>query len=341
MRRFALLILGLLLLSPGALAQSNVDILFFACETQAVIDLSGTMDPGFDLYYQVFRNAGATGEQLTPLRRVPVDGDYAVSDRVNYSGEATLGFSQIASVSVGIAREGNPDSTTFETVVDDLQDGCAEPTNPLVGSVEAQQQGAESGEEVVHSGILTPDGGFLNPRVVRDPADEPIVQIGARESDIERLEPEGRTANPGLIFAECQENPEADPGIIYDTDPILVFWSWFAKTPQQVRDHIEHAQYDVKLNGQIFPRVDVSPVVQRQGLYWVFYTVNLGDAWEPGTYGISFNITWDEPISDGFEEFGPGTDNERYSSGCEFQVQPNPWGIDVVHQNPSIPLRQP
>ena len=67
--------------------------------------------------------------------------------------------------------------------------------------------------------------------------------------------------------------------------------------------------------------------------------MNLGDKWEPGHYHINFALTWSAAISDGYEEFGPGTENELLDSGCSFSIQQNPWGIEVLHEQPSIPLK--
>jgi hypothetical protein len=54
-------------------------------------------------------------------------------------------------------------------------------------------------------------------------APEPLVKIGARSAQ--------RSQTAGLIFAECDRYPLTDPGVLYDTDDLVVFWSWFAKTP--------------------------------------------------------------------------------------------------------------
>ena len=74
--------------------------------------------------------------------------------------------------------------------------------------------------------IVSPFGGFLNPDLEITP--EPIVVIGARPH------PAYRSPTPGLVFAECTEAlPRAMPGVIYDTDNVVIFWSWFARTEEQ------------------------------------------------------------------------------------------------------------
>ena len=89
-------------------------------------------------------------------------------------------------------------------------------------------------EPIRSSGIFTPGGGVLNEVFGRP--QEALVQIGARPSENERIE--GRTSDPGLIFAECDAFPLADPGRLFDTDNLTVFWSWFASTPALAREHL-------------------------------------------------------------------------------------------------------
>src|SRR4051812_32683781 len=56
---------------------SSVTIFAVICENQAVVNLSGTMEPNFDVFYQVYSGPQATGTALTGLRRVQVNGTYA------------------------------------------------------------------------------------------------------------------------------------------------------------------------------------------------------------------------------------------------------------------------
>ena len=67
--------------------------------------------------------------------------------------------------------------------------------------------------------------------------------------------------------------------------------------------------------------------------------MNLGDKWTPGSYYIRFTLTWAKAITDGYEDFGPGTANERMDSGLQFEIQANPYGIHIMPENPSYPLK--
>lgn len=315
---------------------STINWFYTACEDRMVIDLDGTIQTGYDVYFQAFDGFGGTGNPLTGLRRVSVNGDYAVSQVVNYTGGTTKVLGQPVSVVISMARETDPENTIFSEPSDDFIGECHEPSSTLTTSQDLTSGEFAPGEVVSFARVWTPAGTRLNP--VYYTAPEPIVQIGARPSDTRIV---GRTTNPGLIFAECRDVQGADPGVIFDTDEIVVFWSWFARTPQQVQDHINNAQYFITLNGQAFPDVSVSPIRTIDGSvnYWVFYTVNLGDRWRPGGYGINFRLEWVNPISDGYDDYGPGTEIEFLDSGCYFEVTPNPYGVTVQYQQPSVPLK--
>ncbi|MDQ7027556.1 MAG: hypothetical protein Q9P44_18585 [Anaerolineae bacterium] len=366
MRKILLLclLLGLMVFGGAVSAQdgsptSTISYLFVACENHAVIDFEGTMQPGYDIYVQVFLAQGASGTQLTNLIRVSVNNEYQVSQTLNYANGQTVLIGQFASAQISMARENDPSSTIFSDTVQDAQDNCAEPSFPSADTTDAGSSGSsittpiidpvtgnvidfETAEVVGSSGIFTPDGGVLNDIIVRQA--ESVVQIGARPS--EQVEFVGRTADPGLIFAECDLFAGANPGLLWDTDNLTVFWSWFAATPELVQEHLDTAQYEVFFTSpytyrQIFPRILVSQITQREdGNYWVFYTANLGDGFRPGQYRIDYYVTWNRAISDGYETFGPGTQNEGLLSTCTFNVEVNPFGLEIRRDNPTVPLQR-
>lgn len=339
---YSLIFSALLASASFTAAQSNVDIFFVACDTQAVIDFRGTMQSGLDIYYQVFSNAGASGAALTDQRQVAVSDDYTVSQVIAYADGATVSAGSFASVRVSIARESDASRTVYETIVDDINDGCAEPAYSTVDSQTTATAEGTPNPFVLPDGvrpIRAPGSGFIfPPAIAPGTTGEPAVVIGARPSEQVEV---GRTNRPGLIFAECDQFSQANPGLIYDTDNITIFWSWFARTPAQVRDHIANARYSITLNGQPLPGARVSDIETREGSinYWVFYTVDLGDKWQPGRYGISFKLEWEQAISDGYDDYGPNTPNPLIASSCTFDILPNPYGVVVVHENPKFPLQ--
>jgi hypothetical protein len=250
-----------------------------------------------------------------------------------------------ASVQVSIARETNSSSTIFQTTVSDVNDGCNSPQFPPGTSIDTGAAGAFPNPEVgstavpfttlpsgVGSGILSPFGGYLNATYVQ----QGQVVIGPRD-----VATPLRTSNPGLIFAECNDAwPAADPGLLYDSDNIIVFWSWFTRTAEQMQAHIDHAQYSVTLNNAIFPSVERTEPQVINNRYWVFYIARVGNLL-PGYYGVAYRLTWDEPVFDGFDNFGPGTANELEASQCDFRIRTNPTGIPASHNRSFTPWVTP
>lgn len=304
-------------------ADSTVQAFLVVCETQAVMNLNGTMDAGFDVYYQIFSGAGATGTALTNLRRVSVDGAFAFSENLPYTG-GTVATGAIGSAKVFVANERNSTSSVGESfTVDDLQDGCNNAQNTLGTSTDAGTTTTTTTTTTGGSNILSPFGGVINPSTNATP--EPLVVIGARSQSTA-----GRSATPGVLFAECDQNlPGAAPGVLYNSDNIVIFWSWFAKTEQQVQDHIAQAQYDVALNRAPLVDVQVSTIQQRTNNFWVFYTATIGHL-APGGYGVEFRLSWRQAISDGYDDYGPGTPTESVYSTCTFNITPNPFGLNIT-----------
>ncbi|MBC7811232.1 MAG: hypothetical protein H7175_08800 [Burkholderiales bacterium] len=301
--------------------ESTIQIFFVACETTSVVNFSGSMLPGYDIFYQIFSGPGETGTALTNLRQVQVDGAYAFSESISYNAGATVPGGSSAHIHIHVARETNYDSIAIHTDVDDVQDGCNNPQNPLGTSIDTgSDPAADAAADVVAASLIqSPFGGTLNGSITITP--EPIVVIGPRNFD-----GPGRTSNAGLVFAECDRySPQADPGIVYDTDNVVIFWSWFAKTPEQIEQHVNAALYAIKLNSAPFPVVTRSEPERRGANYFTFYTVSLGNL-APGHYTIEYNLTWSSAISDGYNDFGPNTANVSETSTCNFDVRQNGSG---------------
>jgi hypothetical protein len=45
-------------------------------------------------------------------------------------------------------------------------------------------------------------------------------------------------------------------------------------------------------------------------------------------------VTWANPITDGYDDYGPGTGNEQITGNCDFTVSPNPSGTAVEYRFP-------
>jgi hypothetical protein len=353
MRKLSLLLLMTALLALGltvTLAQdatpaadqfsSNVAIFYVACDNRGIVNFTGTMEAGFDVYFTLFSGPDGTGTALTSLRQAVVDGAYAFSEAVNYNAGATVAAGQTGSVVAFIAREGAPASGKSEEFrVNDIQDGCNNPQNQLGTSIDTGVTGAVSGTStttttVRGANILSPFGGVLNPGSATL-APEPPVVIGARRaSNVVRGE------NSGIVFAECNDYlPGAAPGVIYDTDNVRIFWSWFAATEAQVQEHLAAAQYDVRLNSAPLVDVGLTAITRPNNRnFYVFWVANIGNL-TPGQYGIEFNLTWNAQIFDGFARYGPGTSRESTRSTCDFTIQRDPTGRSPGQVNLIYSLR--
>lgn len=318
---------------------SNVVISVVLCSDRAVVNLSGHMLAGYDLFFQAYSGAQGTGGAVTPLRQAKVDGDYSFSEIVPYNEGVTFPAGHIGSVYVAIARETDSTSIAYKEFVDDIQDGCSEPqfnqssstalngTTPTTTGDETVQAVPAEGATQIPTGfvavqpsatdplrpIFSPFGGYVNPGYV------PVNALAGYAWTPPRQE------TPGLIFVECNQYRMAEPGTVYDTDNVTLFWSWYAKTSAQVQDHIDNAIYSVTFFDEPalpVPNVVRSEIEYRSGDYWVFYYAQLGHL-RPSSYGISYNLWWKNPITDGYDDFGPGTDNELLHGDCSFDIRRN------------------
>lgn len=104
--------------------------------------------------------------------------------------------------------------------------------------------------------------------------------------------------------------------------PVVVFWSWVAQTPGQIKDHLDNAQYEVTVDGLLIGDWSnyASPVKQQaDSSYIVYWFIPLGKP-AAGTHHIVYKLTWKQAISDGTNQYGPGTTNPTNTGTCSFTV---------------------
>lgn len=311
----------------------------FVCANSAILEFSGVSLVGYDIYYQIFSGASGSGTAITGVRHVAVAGNYKVSDTINYNSGVTVATGGTASAKVDIARESDATSIDFSYVLTDTQDGCNTTTTDTSGTAasgtdtsaaSANASASEPANVGTTVSLFAPNGGVLNPNLQPEAA----VVVGARLSDHFRSE------TPGLIFAECDAYPLAEPGILYDSDTITIYWSWYTRTKAQMADELANAVYTVQLNTAALPMTTRSEPVLRSGNYWVFYTATVGNL-RPGHYEVGFLHTWANPVNDGYRDFGPGTGISRQSGTCNFDVKPNPNSASVVYSGMYFPSEYP
>jgi SH3-like domain-containing protein len=134
---------------------------------------------------------------------------------------------------------------------------------------------------------------------------------------------------PGIVpasdvLAYCDQRADSLKNRKFTTGQrVTIFWSWIAKTPEQIKDHLNNAQYEVKVNGLIlgdWARYASQVRQQNDGSYIVYWFIPLGTP-AAGAYKVDFKLTWKQPIFDGVDRFGPGTDKPADTGTCAFTVK--------------------
>jgi hypothetical protein len=104
---------------------------------------------------------------------------------------------------------------------------------------------------------------------------------------------------------------------------IDVFWSWFAATPELVQQHLDNVVYEVRVDGvllQNWRQYQTSIRQQADSNYYVYWYVPAGPL-SAGEHQITYRVTWRAPISDGYDSYGPGTNNPVETGSCSFTVR--------------------
>ncbi|MBI1277356.1 MAG: SH3 domain-containing protein [Anaerolineaceae bacterium] len=104
---------------------------------------------------------------------------------------------------------------------------------------------------------------------------------------------------------------------------IDVFWSWFVKDRDLIQQHLDNVVYDVKVDGKSLDnwREYASSIrKQNDGNYYIFWYVPAGPL-ASGQHSITYNVSWKAQISDGYDNYGPGTNKPSESGSCTFTVK--------------------
>lgn len=97
-----------------------------------------------------------------------------------------------------------------------------------------------------------------------------------------------------------------------------VFWNWFAATRAQVEAHLNAATYTVTLDGETLDYEHFQgDIAQENGMYVVYWSIR-SEPLQAGEHLITYHVTWSERISDGFDSYGPTTNNPEESGSCTF-----------------------
>jgi hypothetical protein len=125
------------------------------------------------------------------------------------------------------------------------------------------------------------------------------------------------------VLAYCDDRSfgSPPPSNLAAGSTIDVFWNWFASTRQQVQDHLDAAIYTVQLDGTSLDyRQYQGSIRQENGVFVVYWFVR-SEPLAAGSHTISYRVIWSSAISDGFDSFGPGTNNPEQTGSCTFNVR--------------------
>ena len=126
------------------------------------------------------------------------------------------------------------------------------------------------------------------------------------------------------VFAFCNNNAYgiSEPTSLTAGSSIEIFWAWFARTNEQLTQHVNNATHELRVNGTQIANVDQfrQPFTSQGGDRAVYWYVPFGPL-EAGEYLITYRVTWQTAITDGYGFFGPGTSVEFEEESCNFVVR--------------------
>lgn len=122
------------------------------------------------------------------------------------------------------------------------------------------------------------------------------------------------------ILAYCRQKGVRPPRPTTN-DNVYVEWSWYVARPEYMDEHLANATYDVALDGE---RLDdwsqyATEIKLEEGVWIIYWYYPVGKL-STGEHTIDFELTWDQTITDGYKDFGPGTANVTDTGDCTFTV---------------------
>lgn len=125
------------------------------------------------------------------------------------------------------------------------------------------------------------------------------------------------------VLAYCNNTPD-DPQSFHRNTQLGIVWSWYATNDKLIADHLDNARYDVRIDDMpLYHWVFVSQVrraPENDNDPTVYFYAPLDTALSPREHHIAYELTWLNAISDGYETFGPGTDNPDNTGECFLNI---------------------
>jgi uncharacterized protein YgiM (DUF1202 family) len=132
--------------------------------------------------------------------------------------------------------------------------------------------------------------------------------------------------NNVFVFAMC-DNPEwgdySVPTNLGVGTSVTVWWGWIASDPLYFTQHEDAVDYQVTINGELLPDwrnygTDIQVIGNTYVKHWY---IPAGFLDIPGIYEIEIRASWSRAITDGYERFGPTTENVTQVGSCTFAIQ--------------------
>jgi serine/threonine protein kinase len=127
----------------------------------------------------------------------------------------------------------------------------------------------------------------------------------------------------GDVLAYCDNPGNGEPRkAFFDGTPVTVYWSWYARTPEQIKAHLDNSDYQVRVDGRYLMnwRDYATDVLKIRDRYYVYWYVPIGIP-TPGEHRIEYKVSWTQRIEDGFKTFGPGGEVESETGACVFSIR--------------------
>lgn len=154
-----------------------------------------------------------------------------------------------------------------------------------------------------------------------DPNVQPPVSTPApNDTPSARTPAPTQEPNSVNILAYCRQKNVRPPTPTTE-DKVYIEWSWFVAREDLMAQHLQNANYEVRLDGDLLDdwSVFAADIKLESGVWIVYWYYPVGKL-SAGEHEVTYLLTWDEAITDGYQQFGPDTPNETNEGNCTFTV---------------------
>ncbi|MFN8373403.1 MAG: SH3 domain-containing protein [Anaerolineae bacterium] len=172
--------------------------------------------------------------------------------------------------------------------------------------------------------------GVVRPTTVPTAANNPSNPVGTATFTPFPVDGSNNSSSgaPGVqrgvdVLAYCDQAGIRPPSNLAVGSSMDVTWNWYATNMEYIQQHLDHVVYEVRVNNtllQNWRNYDTTPTLEDDGNYWVYWYVPV-ELTTAGQYTITYRVTWDATITDGIDNYGPGTNNAVQTGSCTVVVR--------------------